>query len=70
MPGLSTVHDAVHEAAFAKLGMQMKATTVRVPENTLEQVDMILHLHGVNFSEWVRACCTRLIRDYVELTKR
>lgn len=69
IPGLSTVHDAVQDASFAKIGMEMKATTVRVPINTLERVDQILHLHGVNFSEWVRACCFRLERDYDELTK-
>lgn len=64
IPGLSTVHDAVQDAAFKRLGSDLKPTTVRVSVNALEKADIILQRHGITFSEWVRACTDNLIRDY------
>ncbi len=70
IPTLTNVHDAMQDAKFEKLGESLKPTTVRIPENTLQKADLILQTHGLNFSEWVRACTIALVRDYEILSKR
>lgn len=67
---LTNVHDAMMDAVHERECEKMKTTTIRMPQNLLDKTDFILHMHGVNFSEWIRACCKGLIRDYEEISKR
>jgi predicted DNA binding CopG/RHH family protein len=67
---LTNVHDAVTNAKTTRAAEKMKVTTIRIPQNLLDKVDFTLSIHGISFSEWVRACCEGLVQDYEEFSKR